>query len=75
MCSLKKKELLEEVWDYSKLVDPGFVHFDLPSEGIQLQTLWFSSVDLVLGDILSCFGPMVVDFVSRSYSRTFESHI
>ena len=47
-CSFKKKELLQGVMDFLRLVDPDFVHLDLSSGGIKLQTLWFFNVDLVI---------------------------
>ena len=51
------------------------LHLDLSSGGIKLQTLWFFSVDLVLGYVISTFSPKIVVLVNRSYSRTFKPHI
>ena len=74
-CSFKKKEFPQGVLDCLKLVDLDFMHLDQSSGRIKLQTLWFFSVYLVMGVVISIFGPNIVVLVSRSYSRTFEPYI
>ena len=37
-CTLEKKELMEEVLFPMELVDPYFVHLDLSSRGIKLES-------------------------------------
>ena len=63
------------MWDCLKLVDLGFLHLDLLSGDIKLETLWFFSIDLDLDGVFPGFGHKVVDLVSKSYSKTFVPHI